>query len=89
MDRGAWQARVHGPKELDTTQQLTLSLHFQGNLSARSERHWLCILKEDIAGPRYKEHGSEEGEASEAFCSAYITYTRLFTCHLSISLQSS
>ena len=27
MDRGTWQATVHrGPKELDTTQRLTLSL---------------------------------------------------------------
>ena len=37
MDRGAWWATVHGPKELDTAQWLTLSLHFQGSLSARNE----------------------------------------------------
>ena len=24
MDRGAWRATVHNPKELDTTEQLTL-----------------------------------------------------------------
>ena len=28
MDRGAWQTTVHGSKELDTTKQVTLSLHF-------------------------------------------------------------
>ena len=29
MDRGAWQATVHGDlKESDTTEELTLSLHF-------------------------------------------------------------
>ena len=28
MDRGAWQATVHGLKELDMTEQLTFSLFF-------------------------------------------------------------
>ena len=28
MDRGAWWATAWGGKELDTTEQLTLSLHF-------------------------------------------------------------
>ena len=28
MDRGAWWATAWGVKELDTTEQLTLSLHF-------------------------------------------------------------
>ena len=28
MDRGAWWATVHGVTELDTPEQLTLSLHF-------------------------------------------------------------
>ena len=28
MDRGAWQAAIHGITELDMTEQLTLSLFF-------------------------------------------------------------
>ena len=29
LDRGAWRAKIHGEAESDTTEQLTLSLHFR------------------------------------------------------------
>ena len=32
MDRGAWQAIVHGCKELDTTERLSLSLFFRARI---------------------------------------------------------
>ena len=35
MDRGAWQARVHGVAELGTTEQLTLSFR----------HNYICIKK--------------------------------------------
>ena len=37
MDRGAWQATVHGVAELDTTEQLTLSLSKGPGEQSRSD----------------------------------------------------
>ena len=43
MDRGAWQATVHGAAELDTTEQLSLSLSFT---SFQYTIHsWIILLK--------------------------------------------
>ena len=44
MDRGAWWATVHGAKESDTAQPLTLSLLFLGNYSHRKKApHFLDV----------------------------------------------
>ena len=59
MDRGAWQATVHGAlKESDTTEQLPLSLHFFFTLRCllhqevfRRHFSWLC----QRTVPRLKE----------------------------------
>ena len=50
MDRGAWSATVHGgPKELDTTEQLTLSLS-QGNGEVSYKNHLHGILQNNRKG---------------------------------------
>ena len=38
MDSGAWQACTWGPRELDTTEQLTLSISSTGHLNWNSEK---------------------------------------------------
>ena len=43
MDRGAWQATVHGAAELDTTEQLSLSLSFTS--SQYTIHCWIILLK--------------------------------------------
>ena len=49
MDRGAWRATVHGvaKKELDTTKQLTLSLHSLPKKKRKEKKSYsFCILLE-------------------------------------------
>lgn len=74
------------------TDILALLLHFirksQGSPGAKSEKLTLP-LDGGITEPHCKEHGSEEGEKLKTFCDEYMTYTRLCTCLLSVSLKSS
>ena len=45
MDRGAWQAIVHGvAKELDTTEQLTLTNMLTATWSFKLSHFFLCLL---------------------------------------------
>ena len=60
MDRGAWQAIVHGVAELDTAEWPTLSFHF----------HWMLYtcqlppyMETSWAGNYYSHFTSEETEA--------------------------
>ena len=82
MDRGAWQAIVHGVTELDSTERLSMHAVFLGYECLLCWRISVCICEGRDMGRQYEEAEELEPMGEMHWSPLMSGAVSLFTCIL-------